>query len=94
MAPGAVQNRERVLTCQDMSRYYLKMASIKISSKVEKEQWQALQELAKESHQSIAGLLTEAISDFVRKRRLRPEVLDHLEESMDENEDLGNRLAK
>jgi hypothetical protein len=29
------------------------MAAIKISSKVEKEQWQALQSLAKESHQSI-----------------------------------------
>lgn len=70
------------------------MASIKISSKVEKEQWQALQKLAKESHQSISGLLTEAISDFVRKRRLRPEVFDHLEDSMDENEELGKRLAE
>ena len=60
------------------------MAAIKISSKVEKEQWQALQDLAKESHQSISGLLTEAISDYVRKRRLRPVVLDHLEESMTE----------
>ena len=70
------------------------MAAIKISSKVEKEQWQALQNLAKESHQSIAGLLTEAISDFVRKRRLRPVVLDHLDESMRENEELGKRLAE
>jgi predicted transcriptional regulator len=70
------------------------MAAIKISSKVEKEQWQALQDLAKESHQSISGLLTEAISDFVRKRRLRPVVLDHLEKSMTENEELGKRLAE
>jgi predicted transcriptional regulator len=70
------------------------MAAIKISSKVEKEQWQALQDLAKESHQSISGLLTEAIRDYVRKRRLRPEVLDHLEASMDENEEMGKRLAE
>jgi len=70
------------------------MAAIKISSKVDEEQWQALQDLARESHQSISGLLTEAISDYVRKRRLRPVVLDHLENSMIENEELGKRLAE
>jgi predicted transcriptional regulator len=70
------------------------MASIKISSKVEQAEWQALQELAKESHQSISGLLTEAISDYVRKRRLRPVVMDHLEDSIQENEELGRRLAR
>ncbi len=70
------------------------MSAIKISSKVEEEQWRELQELARESHQSISGLLTEAIRDFVRKRRLRPIVLDYLEESMAENEELGKRLAE
>ena len=70
------------------------MASIKISSKVEQSQWHALQALAKESHQSISGLLTEAISDLVRKRRLRPVVLNHLEDSIAENEELGQRLAE
>ena len=70
------------------------MASIKISSKVEEREWNALQALSKESHQSISGLLTEAIRDYVRKRRLRPEVLSHLEDSMSENEELGRRLAK
>ena len=70
------------------------MASIKISSKVEQAEWKALQDLAKESHQSISGLLTEAISDYVRKRRLRPAVMDHLEESVQENEELGHRLAR
>lgn len=70
------------------------MAGIKISSKVEREQWEALQELARESHQSISGLLTEAISEYLRRRRLRPAVLSHLEDSMDENEELGRRLAE
>ena len=70
------------------------MAAIKTGSIVEKEQWLALQDLAKESHQSISGLLTEVISDFVRKRRLRPVVLDHLEKSVTENEELGKRLAE
>lgn len=70
------------------------MATIKISSKVEQAEWQALQELARESHQTISGLLTEAIGDYVRRRRLRPVVLDHLETSMAENEELGRRLAE
>jgi hypothetical protein len=70
------------------------MAKIKISSKVEQREWEALQEIAYESKQSIAGLLSEAVADYVRKRRLRPEVLDHLEDSISENEELGHRLAK
>ena len=77
-----------------MSINVLLMASIKISSKVEQREWVALQELARESHQSNSGLLTDAIRDFVRKRRLRPTVVSHLEDSMDENEELGKLLAK
>jgi len=70
------------------------MANIKISSKVEQSEWKALQDLARESHQSISGLLTEAISDYVRKRRLRPAVMDHFEDSVTDNEELGRRLAE
>ncbi len=70
------------------------MTSIKISSKVEQDDWKDLQDLARESHQSISGLLTEAIRDYVRKKRLRPAVLSHLEDSIEENEELGKRLAQ
>lgn len=70
------------------------MANIKISSQVEQAQWEDLQALARESHQSISGLLTEAIADYLRRRRLRPVVLSHLEDSMTENEELGHRLAE
>lgn len=70
------------------------MAAIKISSKVEEEVWRDLQSLADESHQSISGVLTEAIRDYVRRRRIRPVVLDHLESSIAENEELGRLLAE
>jgi len=70
------------------------MAKIKISSKVEQREWEALQSIASESQQSISGLLTEAVADYVRKRRLRPAVLSHLEDSIDANEELGRRLAR
>ncbi len=70
------------------------MAKIKISSKVEQREWEALQAIASESQQSIAGLLSEAVADYVRKRRLRPAVLSHLEDSIKANEELGRRLAE
>lgn len=70
------------------------MATIKISSKVDESVWRELKELADESHQSISGLLTDAIRDFLRRKRLRPEVLKHLEESISENEKLGRLLAQ
>ena len=70
------------------------MATIKISSKVEAKVWQELRLLAKESHQNVSGLLTEAISDYVHRRRVRPVVLDHLADSIDDNEELGHLLAK
>ena len=70
------------------------MATIKISSKVEAQVWEELRMLAKESHQNVSGLLTEAISDYLQRRRVRPAVLEHLSDSMTENDELGHLLAK
>lgn len=70
------------------------MATIKISSKVSENAWNDLRELARESHQNISGLLTEAVEEYVRRRRVRPEVLSHLEDSIDDNEELGRLLAE
>ena len=70
------------------------MGAVKISSKVDESVWTELKELADETHQSISGLLTEAISDYVRRHRVRPDVLRHLESSMSDNEELGRLLAR
>ena len=70
------------------------MAKIKISSKVEQREWEALQALAAESNQSISGLLSEAVPEYVRKWRLRPRVLAQLENSIAENAELGKLLAQ
>jgi predicted transcriptional regulator len=70
------------------------MAAIKISSKVEEAVWRDLKALADESHQNVAGLLTDAIAEYVRRRRLRPAVLRHLEDSIERNEKLGELLAR
>jgi len=70
------------------------MASIKISSKVDAALWKEMKKVADESHQRISGLLSDAIRDYLRKRRVRPEVLKHLESSIAENEELGRLLAR
>jgi len=70
------------------------MATIKISSTVEARVWEDLREIARESHQNVSGLLTEAISDYVQRRRVRPEVRRHMEDSMRENAELGRLLAE
>ncbi len=70
------------------------MATIKINSKVEEQAWEDLKILAKKSHQNTSELLTEAISDYVHRHRMKSVVLDHLNESMNNNNELGKLLTK
>ena len=70
------------------------MAAIKVSSKVDATVWEDLKELADESHQNISGLLTEAIREYLERRRVRPVVKRHLEDSIVENRKLGRLLAR
>ncbi|MCG6888532.1 MAG: hypothetical protein LJE92_03005 [Gammaproteobacteria bacterium] len=70
------------------------MQNIKISSKVDEAVWEELKALARESHQNVSGLLTEAISEYVRRKRVRPVVLNHLDDSMNQNDELGKLLAR
>jgi len=70
------------------------MQKINISCKVDEDAWLELKALARDSNQSVSGVLTEAIRDYVRRRRLRPAVLAHLRGSMDENDELGHLLAR
>ena len=70
------------------------MAPIKISSIVDEALWEDLKALAKESHKSLSGLLADAIREYLRRQRVRPEVLNHLEDSITDNERLGRLLAE
>ena len=70
------------------------MASIKVSSKVDAAVWQDLKDLADESHQNLSGVLTDAIREYVQRRRVRPIVREHLEKSISDNEKLGRLLAR
>lgn len=70
------------------------MPNIKVSSKVEEKTWEEFKALANESQQSISGLLTEAIAEYVQRRRIRPEVKSALDSSIADNRKLGELLAK
>jgi hypothetical protein len=70
------------------------MAAIKVSSKVEESVWEEFKNLADESHQNISGLLTEAIREYIQRRRVRPVVRRHLDDSIVENKKLGRLLAR
>jgi predicted transcriptional regulator len=69
------------------------LPAVKISSKLDEKVWNDLKQLANETHQNVSGLLTEAVREYVQRRRVRPSVLRHLERSMEENEQLGKLLA-
>lgn len=82
------------MTCHDLLSIFYIMSNVKISSKVDEAAWEELKQLARESHQNISGVLTDAIRDYVRKRRVRPAVMQHLEDSIRDNKELGHLLAK
>ena len=84
-------------SCLDISGFVnhpARVQSIKISSKVDEDTWNELKALAAETHQNVSGLLTEAIRDYIKRKRVRPEVLNHLERSIADNEELGRLLAE
>jgi len=70
------------------------MPSVKISSKVESGVWQELKLLARESRQSISGLLTEAIRRYVRELRPGAGVQRHLESVLPGCDELARLLAE
>jgi len=70
------------------------VATVKMSSLVEQVVWEDFKELARESHQSISGLLTEALREYLARRRVRPVVMSELEASMRRHQRLGELLAE
>lgn len=70
------------------------MKTVKMSSVVDQQVWEDFKELAHESHQSISGLLTEALQEYLARKRVRPVVMSELEASMRENRRLGELLAE
>ena len=85
---------ERRGPCRSEETGGVPMTAIKISSKVDEAAWNELRDLARKTKQDVSGVLSEAIEEYLARRRGRPEALQHLDDSMRENEELGKLLAK
>jgi predicted transcriptional regulator len=70
------------------------MAAVKITAEVDEALWNDLSALARTTRRGLPVLLTEAIHDYLRRHQAAPEVLAHLEDSMDNNATLGDLLAR
>ena len=70
------------------------MPTVKVSSQVEEKIWEDLKAIAADSQKSISGVLTEAIAEYVHRKRVRPEVQAALTKSISDNRRLGALLAK
>lgn len=68
--------------------------NVKVSTQVDEHTWEEVKHLSQETHVSLSHLVTEALQDLLFKKRVRPEFLRHLEDSIRENEKLGHLLAQ
>ena len=66
----------------------------KFSTQVDQEVLEQLKEFARLSDKSISKIVNEAISDYLKRAQVRPAFLAAMEEVIEENEELLQRLAK
>jgi hypothetical protein len=62
-------------------------------AQLDEQVWTELRTMAEEQHQDVPSLLTEAIPEYPKRRRVCPVVMKKLEGASDENRWLGERLA-
>jgi len=67
---------------------------VKFSSKIDSEALEALRAHARDEGRTLAGLLTEAVRDYLAKNRVRPAFREAAEAVLAEHDELLARLAK
>jgi hypothetical protein len=67
---------------------------VKFSSKMDSDALEALRAHAREEGRTLAGLLTEAIQDYLARARVRPAFREAAEAVLAEHDELLARLAK
>ena len=70
------------------------MKLTKFATQVDLSVLKELRAYAKAEDKSISRLVTEALSDYLKKIKVRPAFLNSMEEVFSENEELLKRLAK
>jgi len=75
-----------------MNNMDMKLA--KFATQVDERVLKELRSFAKSEDRSISKLVTEALSDYLKKIKIRPAFRNAMEEVLLENEELLKRLAK
>ena len=68
--------------------------AIVISAKLDEAIWNELRGLARATGRDVSEVLSEAIGEYLVRRRVRPDVLRRMEDSMRENEEFGKLLEQ
>lgn len=68
--------------------------AVKFATQIEEQTLKELKEYAAEVDRSISGVLTEAVSQYLQRARVRASFRSATDEVLNENEELLKRLAK
>ncbi len=68
--------------------------SDKFSTKVDRKVLKELKAYAEVSGRTVSSIVSDAVSEYVARQRVRPEVMNALEESLAEHEVLLRKLAR
>jgi len=66
----------------------------KFSTKLDRKVAKELKSYAEISGRTVASIVSDAVSEYVARQRVRPEVLEAIDESLAEHEELLRRLAR
>ncbi len=67
---------------------------VKYATQIDKKVLADLKQYAQEADRSISGIVSEAVSEYLYKVKVRPAFRSAVEEVMAENDELLKRLAK
>lgn len=86
------------MTCLDASRVLRQnqvMSEMdKFSTKLDRKVHQELKKYAEVSGRTVASIVSDAVSEYVARQRVRPEVLKAMDETLAEHDELLRRLAR
>lgn len=70
------------------------MKAIKFATQIDEKVLKDLKEYTAQTDRSISSVVTEAVSEFLNRSKLRPVFRNAMEEILDDHEELLKRLAK
>lgn len=70
------------------------MKAVKFATQIDPKVAKELRAFAVQADRSISGIVSEAVAEYLQRRRLRPAFQSALEEVLSDHEELLRRLAK